>query len=246
MKKIITTLVLMLSFSFAQDALYHMQSLIGPKDGVSVKQFEIALKKHNKVHTSDLNALNTWQIVAGPSSGDFYRVPANWPVPHSKVEDVLDALNNHATLPGDKLNDLTNLYGGMEFWILDEDLSVNLDKLNPEEPFDFVSVFYYGMPTGDRSKALEIFKDFKDASEQTEYDRVWWVMTKASGGNMNVVMYATPHKTRSEMLAPDFALRAKVLNKMAENNPEMSLSGAWTWTQNQVLKLRRDLSTSSN
>ena len=159
---------------------------------------------------------------------------------------MLDALNNHATLPGDKLNDLTNLYGGMEFWILDEDLSVNLDKLNPEEPFDFVSVFYYGMPTGDRSKALEIFKDFKDASEQTEYDRVWWVMTKASGGNMNVVMYATPHKTRSEMLAPDFALRAKVLNKMAENKPEMSLSGAWTWTQNQVLKLRRDLSTSSN
>ena len=46
----------------------------------------------------------------------------------------------------------------MEFWILDEDLSINLDKLNPEEPFDFVSVFYYGMPTGDRSKALEIFK----------------------------------------------------------------------------------------
>ena len=33
---------------------------------------------------------------------------------------------------------------------------------------------------------------------------------------------------------------------MAENKPEMSLSGAWTWTQNQVLKLRRDLSTSSN
>ena len=33
MKKIITALVLMLSFSFAQDALYHMQSLIGPKDG---------------------------------------------------------------------------------------------------------------------------------------------------------------------------------------------------------------------
>ena len=165
MKKIITALVLMLSFSFAQEALYHMQSLIGPKDGVTGKQFETALKKHNKVHTSDLNALNTWQIVAGPSSGDFYRVPANWPVPHSQVEDVLDALNNHATLPGDKLNDLTNLYGGLEFWILDEDLSINLDKLNPEEPFDFVSVFYYGMPTGDRSKALEIFKDFKVASE---------------------------------------------------------------------------------
>ena len=36
-----------------------MQSLIGPKDGVTGKQFETALKKHNKVHTSDLNALNT-------------------------------------------------------------------------------------------------------------------------------------------------------------------------------------------
>ena len=59
MKKIITALVLMLSFSFAQEALYHMQSLIGPKDGVTGKQFETALKKHNKVHTSDLNALNT-------------------------------------------------------------------------------------------------------------------------------------------------------------------------------------------
>ena len=59
MKKIIIALAVVLSFTFAQEPLYHMQSLIGPKDGVTGKQFETALKKHNKVHTSDLNALNT-------------------------------------------------------------------------------------------------------------------------------------------------------------------------------------------
>ena len=88
-------------------------------------------------------------------------------------------------------------------------------------------------------------KDFKVSSGETGYERTWWVMTKASGGNMNVMMYATPHKTRSEMLAPDFALRANVVRKMSENKPEMSLGGAWTWTQNQVLKLRRDFNVSS-
>ena len=60
MKKIITTLVLMLSFTFAQEALYHMQSLIGPKDGVTGKQFETALKKHQRpsnYHSSCVDVL---------------------------------------------------------------------------------------------------------------------------------------------------------------------------------------------
>ena len=47
MKKIIIALAVVLSFTFAQEPLYHMQSLIGPKDGVTGKQFETALKKHN-------------------------------------------------------------------------------------------------------------------------------------------------------------------------------------------------------
>ena len=47
MKKITIALAILISFTFAQDALYHMQSLIGPKDGVTGKQFETALKKHN-------------------------------------------------------------------------------------------------------------------------------------------------------------------------------------------------------
>ena len=62
MKKITIALAILISFTFAQDALYHMQSLIGPKDGVTGKQFETALKKHNKVQEIFTESLQTGQF----------------------------------------------------------------------------------------------------------------------------------------------------------------------------------------
>ena len=59
MKKI---LLMTIFFSLAFGQAYHMQSVLGIKDGIKAADFEKAMIHHNKAHTG-LGAVNTFSIV---------------------------------------------------------------------------------------------------------------------------------------------------------------------------------------
>jgi hypothetical protein len=124
MKKILLILVFS-TLAFGQ--AYHMQSVLGLKDGVRIADFEKAMMQHNKAHKG-LAAVNTFSIVNGPNAGKYVRVPAaQWPTPLDMVDSIYNAHADHdIEVPYDKWGSMVELEGGMEFWTVRPDLSRNM------------------------------------------------------------------------------------------------------------------------
>jgi len=248
MKKILL-MTIFCSLAFGQ--AYHMQSVLGLKDGVKVADFEKAMMQHNKAHTG-LAAVNTFSVVNGPNAGKYVRVAAaQWPTPLDMVDSVFDAHSDHAPVPYDKWGSMVNVEGGMEFWTLRPDLSRNMptvedSDINGQQP-KYITIYYYGVQQGGNNNTEEVFAKFNEIAKQTDSTRPWIAMTKTLGGNVNVYSYSTPHMTMSEVLAPAQAEFANVIGKLNMEMPDLDnkVRNGWSWMWSETWRFRPELSTTN-
>ena len=237
------------SLAFGQ--AYHMQSVLGLKDGVKVADFEKAMMQHNKAHTG-LAAVNTFSVVNGPNAGKYVRVAAaQWPTPLDMVDSVFDAHSDHPPVPYDKWGSMVNVEGGMEFWTLRPDLSRNMptvegSDINGQQP-KYITIYYYGVQQGGNNNTEEVFAKFNEIAQQTDSTRPWVAMTKTLGGNVNVYSYSTPHMTMSEVLAPAQAEFANVIRKLNVEMPDLDnkVRNGWSWMWSETWRFRPELSTTN-
>jgi len=250
MKKI---LLMTIFFSLAFGQAYHMQSVLGIKDGIKAADFEKAMIHHNKAHTG-LGAVNTFSIVNGPNAGKYVRVAAaQWPTPLDMVDSVYDAMSNHPPVAYDKWNNsMIEQVGGMEFWTIRPDLSRNMPTVdgadvNGEGPPNFITVYYYGVQQGGTANTEAVFARFNEIAKQTDSARPWVAMTKTLGGNVSVYSYSTPHMTMSELLAPAQAEFATVLAQMYAEDDDLDakVKGGWSWIWSETWRFRPELTTTS-
>ena len=248
MKKILL-MTIFCSLAFGQ--AYHMQSVLGLKDGVKVADFEKAMMQHNKAHTG-LAAVNTFSVVNGPNAGKYVRVAAaQWPTPLDMVDSVFDAHSDHPPVPYDKWGSMVNVEGGMEFWTLRPDLSRNMptvegSDINGQQP-KYITIYYYGVQQGGNNNTEEVFAKFNEIAQQTDSTRPWVAMTKTLGGNVNVYSYSTPHMTMSEVLAPAQAEFANVIRKLNVEMPDLDnkVRNGWSWMWSETWRFRPELSTTN-
>ena len=249
MKKILLS-ILFTSLAFGQ--AYHMQSVLGLKDGVRIADFEKAMMQHNKAHKG-LAAVNTFSIVNGPNAGKYVRVPAaQWPTPLDMVDSVYDAHADHdIEVPYDKWGSMVELEGGMEFWTVRPDLSRNMptvegSDINGQQP-KYITIYYYGVQQGGNNNTEAVFSRFNEIAKQSDSTRPWVAMTKTLGGNVSVYSYSTPHMTMSELLAPAQAEFGAVLAEMYEEDSELDskVRSGWSWVWSETWRFRPELSTST-
>ena len=250
MKKI---LLMTIFFSLAFGQAYHMQTVLGIKDGIKAADFEKAMIHHNKAHTG-LGAVNTFSIVNGPNAGKYVRVAAaQWPTPLDMVDSVYGAMSNHPPVAYDKWNNsMIEQVGGMEFWTIRPDLSRNMPTVdgadvNGEGPPNFITVYYYGVQQGGTANTEAVFARFNEIAKQTDSTRPWVAMTKTLGGNVSVYSYSTPHMTMSELLAPAQAEFATVLAQMYAEDDDLDakVKGGWSWIWSETWRFRPELTTTS-
>jgi len=249
MKKIIL-MTIFCSLAFGQ--AYHMQTVLGIKDGIKAADFEKAMIHHNKAHTGQ-GAVNTFSIVNGPNAGKYVRVAAaQWPTPLDMVDSVYDAMSNHAPVTYDKWNNsMIEQVGGMEFWTLRPDLSRNMPTvegadINGEQP-NFITIYYYGVQQGGNANTEAVFSRFNEIAIQSDSARPWVAMTKTLGGNISVYSYSTPHMTMSEVLAPAQAEFATVLAQMYSEDSDLDtkVRNGWSWIWSETWRFRPELSTTN-
>ena len=247
MKKILLSFVFS-SIIFGQS--YHIQSVVGIKDGVRVNDFEKAMIQHNKAHKG-MGAVNTFAIVNGPNAGKYVRVAAaQWPTPQGMVDGVYEAMSNHEPVAYDKWGAMIEQVGGMEFWQIRPDLSRNMPTVDGADidgqgPPNFITIYYYGVQQGGNQNTEAVFSRFNEIAKQSDSGRSWVAMTKALGGNVSVYSYSTPHMTMSEMLGPQQAEFQSVLQQMyaEDENLDSKVRNGWNWVYSETWRFRPELST---
>lgn len=205
------------------------------------QQFEAGLKKHNQFHVkaNDPVAIETWEILSGPSTGQFLRIVSqpNWTAFDSETYDAAaDAADSAANL------DPYMETSGVEWWRFLPDASRGPMNTGPSA-MDEVLFFHLNM--GHSREFMALIKKVTEAANKTNWSENYYWYALENGGEHPTFAIVLPKSRMADFEEPELTFPAMLEKALGRGEAEMVYKGfdkSIHCERSQIIGYRADLS----